>query len=127
MRKQYHFRPGVSGLDAWDVYRLVAMVESQPIEDVPLQLIDEIDTAYWYQHEGVPTIRSVAEHFRLMMEADLAYPIVLDPQGRVMDGMHRVARALAEGRTTIRARRLSRMPHPDFRDCQPADLPYSPD
>ena len=125
MRKQNHFRPGASELDAWDVDRLVAMVESEPIEDVPLKLIDEIDTAYWYQHEGVPTIRSVAEHFRLMMKADLAYPIVLDPQGRVMDGMHRVARALAEGRTTIQARRLPCMPPPDFRDCQPADLPYS--
>ena len=47
MRKQYHFRPGGLVLDAWDFDRLVAMVESQPVEDLPLQLIDEIDTAYW--------------------------------------------------------------------------------
>ena len=46
MRKQYHFRPGARGLDAWDVDRLVAAVEGQPIEDVPLADIAEIDTAY---------------------------------------------------------------------------------
>ena len=124
MRKQYHFRPGARGLDAWDVDRLVAAVEGQPIEDVPLADITEIDTAYWYDHGYWPTVRSVVEHCRLVQEADLAYPIVLDPDGRVMDGMHRVARALLEGQSSIAARRLRLLPEPDFRNCRPDDLPY---
>jgi hypothetical protein len=124
MRKQYHFRPGRVGLDAWDVDRLVAAVADVPTEDVPLAAIEEVDTEYWYDHGYPATVRSVVEHCRLIHEVDLRYPIVLDPDGRVMDGMHRVARALLEGRTSIKARRLAQLPPPDFVDCSPADLPY---
>jgi hypothetical protein len=124
VRKQYHFRPGVSGLDAWDVDRLLAIVENEPVEDLPLEQIAELDSAYWFDHGCPPTVRNVVEHCRLMHAADLRYPIVVDPDGRVMDGMHRVARALLEGQPSGRAKRLPRLPAPDFRDCHPDDLPY---
>ena len=42
-------------------------------------------------------MRKVVEHTALILEADLAYPIILGHDGRVMDGMHRVARALMAG------------------------------
>jgi hypothetical protein len=60
----------------------------------------------------------------VIQEVDLAYPIILGPDNRVMDGMHRVARVVLEGRTTIPAVRLHRLPEPDYRDCRPEDLPY---
>ena len=41
--------------------------------------------------------------------------VVTGPGNRVMDGMHRVARALLESRTTIRARRFRELPEPDYR------------
>ena len=34
---------------------------------------------------------------RLVERAELAYPIILAPDGRVLDGMHRVAKALLQG------------------------------
>jgi hypothetical protein len=124
VRKQYHFRPGSRGLDAWDVDRLVAAVDEVPVEDVPLTEIGELDSTYWFDHGYSPTVRNVVEHCRLIQEVDLGYPIVLDPEGRVMDGMHRVARALLEGRSHIEAKQLRQLPEPDFEDCQPDDLPY---
>ncbi len=127
MRQQYHFRPSAgsgTGLDAWDVHRLVALVEDQPVEQLPLDQIAELDTDYWFGDDAVPTVRSVAEHFRLMTDADLRFPIIVDPQGGVMDGMHRVARAYADGRKTVAAKRLAAMPAPDYTDCRPDDLPY---
>lgn len=125
MRKQYHFRRNSGGgLDAWDVDRLIALVADQPTEELPLERVIELDTDYWFDHGYAPTVRAVVEHFRLMTEVDLRYPIVVDPEGRVMDGMHRVARALADGRTTVLARRLVAMPDPDFRDVRPDELPY---
>ena len=125
MRKQYHFRPGTGGgLDAWDVDRLLALVASQPVERIPLDQIAELDTEYWFGHGSTPTVRNLAEHFRLMTELDPRFPIVVDPGGGVMDGMHRVARALAEGKADIEAKRLTIMPEPDYRDCRPDDLPY---
>jgi hypothetical protein len=124
VRKQYHFRPGAAGLDAWDVDRLLVLVEDEPLEELPLAEISELDSEYWFDHGNSPTVRNVVEHCRLIREVDLQYPIVIDPDGRVMDGMHRIARALLEGRTSITAKRLPRLPEPDFTDCRPADLPY---
>lgn len=124
MRKQYHFRPGADGLDAWDVDRLVELVATVPTEEIPLADIAEVDTAYWFDHGDEPTVRAVVGHTRLVQEVDLNYPIVVDPDGRVMDGMHRVARALLEGHTAITAKRLTAVPDPDFTNCHPGDLPY---
>jgi hypothetical protein len=124
MRKQYHFRRGPDGLDAWDVDRLIQLAARQPVEQVPLTAIREIDSEYWFDHGYRPTVRAVAEHCRLVNEADPTYPILLDPTGGVLDGMHRVARALLDGRHRIAARRLPALPDPDFRGCRPGDLPY---
>ena len=66
----------------------------------------------------------VAEHARLIQETSLAHPIIIDPEGRVMDGMHRVCKALISGLKTIKAVRLSVMPEPDFVGVPTDQLPY---
>lgn len=124
MRKQYHFRPSLHGLRAWDVDRLVALAEALPEELLPLQDVREVDTAYWFDHGYEPTVRAVVEHMRVVNEADLRYAIIVDPDGGVMDGMHRVAKALLLGHDTIAAKRLPSLPSPDFTEVQPDDLPY---
>jgi hypothetical protein len=124
MRKQYYFRPGASGLDAWDVDRLISLSAGLPVAEVPLAAIGEIDSVYWYDHGYQPTVRSVAEHARLIAEVDLSWPILLSHEGSVMDGMHRVARALLDGATEIRAVQFTSVIEPDYRDCQPEELPY---
>jgi hypothetical protein len=72
-------------------------------------------------------LRQIAEHFRLVRDVDPSHPIILAADGRVMDGMHRVVRALLEGRTAIAAVQFDVQPEPDFRNCLPGDLPYPPD
>jgi hypothetical protein len=124
VRKQYHFWPGAQGLDAWDVDRLVELSAGLPVEEVRVEEIDEIDSVYWFDESNRPTVRNVALHVRLTQEADPSHPIILGPDGRVMDGMHRVVRALIEGRPTIAAVRLPELPEPDYRNCRPEDLPY---
>ncbi len=124
MRKQYHFWPGEHGQDAWDVDRLVALTATAPVEEVALADIAEVDSVYWFDDEHPATVREIAVHARLTNEVDTSYPIILGPDGRVMDGMHRVMRALLEERTTIATRRLSALPEPDYRNCRPEDLPY---
>jgi hypothetical protein len=125
MRKQYHFQPGETGLDAWDVDRLVQLASDLPIKEVPLDSIWELDRNYWFNDgDEVPTVRSIAEHIRLVSEVDLSYPIILGSDGRVMDGMHRVVRALIEDVETIKAVQFEIDPEPDYRNCAPRDLPY---
>ena len=124
MRKQYHFWRGESGIDAWDVDRLIELSAGLPVEEVPLEDLFEIDSVYWFDALERPTVRKVVEHFRLLQEVDRFYPIIVGPDNRVMDGMHRVARALLEGDTTIRGVRFEKLPEPDYRGCRPDELPY---
>jgi hypothetical protein len=125
VRKQYHFWPGTNGLDAWDVDRLIELSQALPVIEVSISSIGELDSNYWFgEGFGPPTVRSLVAHMQLVQEVDPTFPIILGVDGRVMDGMHRVARAILEGRWTIRAVRLGVHPEPDFRDCRPEDLPY---
>jgi hypothetical protein len=124
VRKQYNFRPGDEGLDAWDVDRLIDASAHLPVSEVAVDSIREVDTDHWFVYGPVPTVRRIIEQVRLIHEVDCSYPIILGADGRVMDGMHRVARAILDGRSTIRAVRFVIEPEPDFRNCSPEDLPY---
>ncbi len=126
MRKQYHFRRSATGdgFDAWDVDRLVELSRGLQVERVPLSAIHEVDEVYWFDGVNPPTVRAVIEHMHLVREVDPQYPILLGCDGRLMDGMHRVVRAIPEGQTEIEARRFNEDPEPDYRNCQPEDLPY---
>ena len=95
-----------------------------PVEEVRLDEIREIDSVYWFDDEHPATVRGVASHVQLTNEVETPHPIIVGPDGRVMDGMHRIVRALLEGRESIAARRLPALPEPDYRDCTPEDLPY---
>ncbi|WP_199851011.1 MULTISPECIES: hypothetical protein [unclassified Halomonas] len=107
MRKQYHFRESKDGLLAWDVHRLIDLAQTRQPLAVQLSDIQEVDESYWYNADDPPpTCRDLVDHMRLVEATDLAYPIILSPDGRVMDGMHRVAKALLLGRTEIMALRL---------------------
>ncbi len=125
MRKQYHFRRSERGLLAWDVDNLIAFTAGMEIENVPLDALRELDESYWYDSEdNPPTCRSIADHMRLVQDADLAYPIIICSEGKVMDGMHRVVKALLESRVFIGAYRLPELPEPDYIGVDPDDLPY---
>ena len=124
MRKQSTFRPGADGLDAWDVDNLIGASSDLPVREVALDSIADVDTDYWFNFGPPPTVRRLIDHVRLIQEADLSYPIILGSGGRVMDGMHRIARAILEGHSTIKAVQFVDEPEPDFRDCSPEDLPY---
>lgn len=125
MRKQYYFRPSPAGLLAWDVDRLVELSRNLTVREVPLTEIQEIDAALFGADEA-PTWRSFAAHCRLVQEADLRYPIIRAANGAVMDGMHRVSKALVEGRGTIEAVQFDTDPDPDHVGRRPEDLPYDP-
>jgi hypothetical protein len=125
VRKQYHFWPGDVGLDAWDVDKLIRLSAGFSVREVPLDALRDVDTDYWFDGSmEIATVRKVVEHMRLVQEVDASHPIILGADGRVMDGMHRVARALLEGRSMITAVQFESQPEPDYRNCRPTDLPY---
>ena len=123
MRKQYYFRPSPQGLLSWDVDRLVALSAALPRRYVPLDRIRELDEE-WFGGDERGTWRGMSEHIRLIEAADLSFPIILATDGRVMDGMHRVTKALVVGRAEIEAVQFERDPEPDHVGLGPEDLPY---
>ncbi len=125
MRKQYHFRPSTNGFYAWDVDSLIELSQDIEPQYVSLDSIAELDEEFWFgSEETLPTCRAIVDHAKLIRAADLNYPIILSADGSVMDGMHRVTKALMDGLKTISAVRFIQDPKPHYADVQPNDLPY---
>lgn len=125
LRKQYHFRKIDGDLHAWDIHRLIRLSKSLIPVPVRLNEISELDENWWYDgHADMPTPRALAGHMALVRQADLAHPILLCADGRLMDGMHRLVKALLEKRTHVEAIRFPVMPEADYINVSVDDLPY---
>ena len=123
MRKQYYFRDSPNGLLAWDVDRLVLLSRELPRQAVSLSDLRELDEPMFGEDEA-PTWRSFAAHAQLVEAAELTYPIIRAANGAVMDGRHRMAKALMEGRETIDAVQFPVDPAPDYVGVRPDELSY---
>ena len=123
MRKQYHFRQVCEDIYIWDVHRLVKLSQNFPTIEIPLTEIRELNESYWFP-DTHPTTQQIIEHIRLVQEADLSYPIILCAEGRVMDGMHRIAKASLQGQLSIQAVKFAVTPLPDFINVAEDALDY---
>lgn len=120
IRPQYHFRASADGFFAWDVARLIRLSRDLVPFEIPLADIAELDELWWYQTaDDKTTPRSIAEHLLIVQETDLSFPIILSQNGRVMDGMHRILKALTLGHRNILARQFSVDPAPDHENYHP--------
>lgn len=122
IRPQYHFRQVDDDIHIWRVEPLLKR-SFTPL-DMMMHTIGEIREPYWYAAtNGVPTCLSVMEHAAQVARADLSYPILICEDHRIIDGMHRVMKAMGEGKQTIRAHQIT-LPAPDYTNMDPCDLPY---
>lgn len=103
--------------------RLVKLSGKLSRKQIPLNTIRELDEVRFGDDEA-RTWRALLDHMRLVEEADLAFPIILAADGSVMDGMHRVAKAVQQGRTAIEAVQFAEDPEPDYVGLGPEELPY---
>ena len=63
-----------------------------------------------YNPWELESMADIAWHFGRISEVSFDYPIILDENGAVIDGHHRIVKALMEGRETIKAVRIMEMP-----------------
>ena len=124
LHQQYHFRESADGLLAWDVLKLIDLTKDYEIIEVAVKDIRELKEVYWFGLGAPPIMEDIAEHAKSIFEADISYPIILCPEGRVMDGMHRVCKALIEKQKYIKAVKLTKLHAPDHIGKQPDELPY---
>ena len=123
MRKQYHFRQVGDDTYIWDVHRLLELSQNFQVKDALLSEIKELNEAYWFP-DTHPTTQQIIEHIQLIQDADLKYPIILSADGRIMDGMHRVAKAKLLNYSTIQAVQFGTTPKPDFINVDADTLQY---
>lgn len=105
--------------------RLINLSRDLPGHAVTLDTIRELDEPFWFGGGNQDaTCRAIIEHCRLIAAADLSFPIILSAGGRVMDGMHRVAKAALAGQNAVPAVRFLVDPEPDYIGRNPEDLLY---
>ena len=80
--------------------------------EIDISSIKELDKDCWFG-EKQPTLREIARHCEKINNASLKYPIILNADGSLMDGGHRLCKAILEGRKTIKAVQFTSMPEPD--------------
>lgn len=51
-------------------------------------------------------------HWHQIQEAELGWPVILSVEGKVMDGRHRIAKAILEGESTVRVQQFETNPEP---------------
>lgn len=95
------------GRHSWSVPRLFELARDLPVMDVPL---DHLSLYYTYEKL---TLREMVMHMKAVQAADLERPIILDEDGELMDGRHRLMKAMLQGEVTIKAVRFDDNPSPD--------------
>ena len=94
--------------DSWLVTDLIEKARDLPILEIP------IDYLYIDYNMECGNIREFVARMKNTVEADLSCPILLDYNGSLFDGRHRIAKALFEGHKTVKAKRFTQYIAPNF-------------
>lgn len=95
------------GRHTWNVARLFELSRHLPVLDIPL---DHLCVNYTYEKLR---LRDMVMHMKAVEAADLDRPIILDEDGELMDGRHRLMKAMLHGIPSIKAVRFDTNPEPD--------------
>lgn len=101
-----YYNDGTGNL--YSVARLVDMCKDLEPFDAPLQSFD-LSNQIWTGY----SIFDLAFHVKAVNDADLDFPIILDWNGTIADGRHRLIKALVLGHTTIKCVRMYWKPEAD--------------
>lgn len=78
----------------------------------------ELEVAYMFMNDSITPDGSLfefAKHMKLVMNADLKFPIILSPLNTLLDGRHRLAKAIFLDKKTIKAVKFNEMPDMGFK------------
>ena len=95
-----------SGNKYWSVARLIQLSKELEVFEVAIN-----GMSLSYSYSGM-SLKELTGHVEAVNSANLDYPIILDDEGDIMDGRHRLMKCLIEGHTHIKAVRFSENPPP---------------
>ena len=98
------------GTGQYVIGNLISRAKDLPVQEMPMEHLNLYNLAL----KAGGSFREFVSHMKAVMDADLSFPIILDEDGYVMDGRHRIAKALFEGKETIKFVRFEKTPAPDY-------------
>ncbi len=96
--------------NVWRAYSLIEASKDFPIIQFDITKISLEEILRW----KLVNLRDYLNHYRRVAIADLNNPIILRSDGYIMNGWHRVIKALNKGVTYLPAKQLKELPKPDF-------------
>ena len=96
----------------WYTEGLWQKAESLTPFELEIASIKELDENCWFGPRP-PTLREVLTHLERIQKTDLAYPVILNDDGSLMDGGYRLCKTVLAGHTKIKAVQFASMPAPD--------------
>jgi hypothetical protein len=101
-----------SNKNVWIVNHLIWNARELPvfeylIEDIPID-----DKIFW----KLDCLRDIVAHYEKINQANLDYPIIINAEGQIMDGWHRIAKAISENKLSVKAVKFLITPPPDYKD-----------
>jgi hypothetical protein len=95
--------------DGYCVYDIPSVIfQARELEPFDMPLIG-MNMAYKVSNGDY--LIDFVSHMKSVLAADLTKPIILDRDGWLIDGRHRICKALLEGHQTIKAVRFAENPH----------------
>lgn len=101
----------------WDVRRLWKIAKALPVVSVKVSDLEFIldERGVWDDNFTPRDImnlpkekRKEDEHWQRIKKADLSYPILIAPDGWIIDGVHRFCKAYAMGKNTVKAYKFTK-------------------
>ena len=95
----------------WKTESLIRKAETLPIFQFDVTDINLDEILRWQ----LVNLRDYLNHYRRVNQADLLKPIILRSDDYIMNGWHRVIKALFDGKKYILAKQFKVDPEPDFK------------
>ena len=92
----------------WTVPNLLTEVKKAKLEpfDLPLSCIDIGVNIF----DAIDTPKELADHIKRCEKTSLEYPVIMNEDGLIMDGWHRIVKALVAGLSSVKAVRFEKNP-----------------
>lgn len=104
----------------WEDATLWVAAKGKPIVELGIEELSKMPFCGWNSQ----TLKDIANEYMAVMSADIRFPILVTTDNIVMDGCHRIVKAILEGKTSIEAIVLdvtsTDFPSPDYDECKAA-------
>jgi len=96
----------------WKTTSLIKASLGLPVFRLDISKVSVEEVLRW----KLVNLRDYLNHYRRVAQADLSKPLILRSDGYIMNGWHRVIKALYENKKHLPAVRFLVDPDPDFRE-----------